>query len=78
MVQAVIDLGELQNTIVNIVKAKYGFKNKSQAVNKLIEDNFDQYFELRPDFLKKLKKIDKEPGIPFSSMKELRELIEKA
>ena len=77
MVQAVIDLGELQNTIVNIVKAKYGFKNKSDAVNKIIEDNFDEYFELRPSFVKKLKKIDKGPKIEFKNTDELRKYLEK-
>ena len=34
MAQAVINIGEYEDRIINIVKGKYGLKNKSEALNK--------------------------------------------
>jgi len=80
MVQSIIDLGNKEDRILNIVKAKYGLKNKSQAVAliaKIYEDSFLEP-ELRPEYLKKLEKIEKEGyGETFSSIEELRNSIEK-
>lgn len=80
MVQAIINLGEKEDRILTIVKGKYGLKNKSEAVN-LVIGKFEQELlepELRPEFVERMKKIDKEKGIPFKDMKELREIIENA
>ncbi len=78
MVQSIIDINENEDRILNIVKAKHGLKNKSQAVAmiaKIYEESFLEP-ELRPKYLEKLKKIDKEKGIPFRNIRELRKLIE--
>ena len=78
MVQSIISLGEREDRILNIVKAKYGLKNKSQAIAmiaKIYEDSFLEP-ELRPEFLERLKKIEKEEGIPFKDINELRKIIE--
>ncbi len=32
--------------------------------------------ELRPEFVKKMKKLEKQKGIPFKSVEELRKSIE--
>ena len=37
MVQAIIDIDEKANRVLNVVKAKYGLKDKSQAINKFVE-----------------------------------------
>lgn len=61
MVQAIINLKERQDRVLNIVKGKYGLKNKSEAVN-LVIDKFEEEFlepELRPEYVKKLQKIRK-------------------
>ena len=74
MTQAVISFGEHQDRILSIVKGKYGFRNKSQAINFVIE-KFEQEFiepELRPEYLEKLKKIRKGKYTAFSSVEELR------
>ena len=80
MVQNIIDLGENEDRIINIVKAKYGLKNKSQAIAmlaKVYEDSFLEP-ELRPEYIDKLKKIEKEGyGKTFKSIEELRRIIEK-
>jgi len=78
MVQSIIDLGENEDRILNIVKAKFGLKNKSQAVamiTRIYEESFLEP-ELKPEYLKKLRKIDKERGIPFKNISELRNVIE--
>ena len=79
MVQSIIDIGEEEDRVLNIVKAKYGLKNKSQAVAmvaKIYEESFLEP-ELRPEYLEKLKKIEKEGyGKEFSSIDELRKHIE--
>lgn len=38
MVKAVIDIKEDTNRILNIIKAKYGLKDKSSAINKICEE----------------------------------------
>ena len=76
MVQSIIDIEDKEDRILNIVKAKYGLKNKSQAVAilaKIYEESFLEP-ELRPEYIKKLNKIEKEKGIPFKNIAELRKL----
>lgn len=78
MVQNIIDINENEDRILNIVKAKFGLKNKSQAVA-LIAKIYGESFlesELRPEYLEKLMKIDKEKGIPFKDIDDLRRQIE--
>ncbi len=65
MVQALVKLNGNINRVLNIVKAKYGLKDKSEAieliVNKYIE--FEGEPELRPEFIEKIEKIKKEKSI---------------
>ncbi len=78
MVQSIIDLEDRIDRILNIVKAKFGLKNKSQAVAmiaKIYEESFLEP-ELKPEYLEKLKRIDKEKGISFRNIDELRSIIE--
>jgi len=78
MVQSIIDVNEREDRILNIVKAKHGLKNKSQAVELVLKIYADSFLEpeLRPEYIKKLKKIDKEKGIAFKNIEELRKIIE--
>ena len=80
MVQAIINLGEHENRILTILKGKFGLKNKSDAVNFVIEKYEEEFLEpeLRPEYIEELKKIDKEKGIEFNSIEELRNHIENA
>ncbi|MEX2017417.1 MAG: DUF2683 family protein [Candidatus Pacearchaeota archaeon] len=77
MVKATVDIPEEENRVLNIVKGKYGFKNKEEALifilNRFME-NLEP--ELRPEYIDKLKKIEKERGIPFKNIDELRKIIE--
>ena len=61
MVQSIIDIDKREDRILNIVKAKFGLKNKSEAVAliaKIYEDSFLEP-ELRPEYIEKLEKIRK-------------------
>lgn len=75
MVKATIDLPERENRILNIVKGQHGFKNKDQALIFLIQE-YEQGLEpeLRPEFVKEMRRIEKQKGIPFKNIKELRKL----
>jgi len=77
MVQMIVKLNEHQDRIVNVIKGKYGLKNKSDAISVMIdqyEENLEP--EIRPEYIQKLEKIQKEKHIPFKSIKELRKMIE--
>ena len=59
MVQAVINIDENTNRVLNIVKAKFGLKDKSQAIN-IVVTEYEQSSlepELRPEYKVKLAKI---------------------
>ena len=78
MVQAIVNLGENETRVLDIVKGKFGLKNRSDAMN-LVIDRFEENLlepELRPEYVEKLKKIDKEEGIRFKNVEELRKIIE--
>jgi len=73
MVQAMINIDENVNRVLNIVKAKHGLKDKSEAIN-LVVTEYEEGFlepELRPEYKKKLLKIMKEKHLS-------REEFEKA
>ncbi|GBE20095.1 hypothetical protein BMS3Abin17_00829 [archaeon BMS3Abin17] len=75
MVKATIEIPERENRILNIVKGQHGFKNRDQALIFLIQE-YEQSLEpeLRPEYVKKLTQIDKQKGVPFKSIEELRKL----
>ncbi len=62
MVKAIIDINDDANRVLAIVKAEFGLKDKSQAIEKLAEEYEEQVFEpkIRPSYLKRLKKLEKE------------------
>jgi len=80
MVQTLVHLGKYEDRVLMVVKGKYGFRNKSDAVNFII-DKFEEAFlepELRPEYLEKLNGIERQEGIRFKSVQELRRNLEDA
>ena len=61
MVQAMININEESNRVLNIVKAKYGLKDKSEAINIVVKEYEENFLEpeLRPKYKNKLLKIIK-------------------
>ena len=78
MVQAMIEIPEEANQILNIVKARYNLKTKSEAITKIVIECGGSILEpeLRPEYLEKLQKIEREKGIKFKNISELRKIIE--
>ncbi len=78
MAQNIFEVGERENRVLGIVKAKYGLKNKNQAFNLVIEAFEQELLEpgIKPEYLEKLKKIDKEKGIVFKDIEELKAILE--
>lgn len=79
MVKAIIDVDDETNHVLNIIKAKYALKDKSQAIQVMAEQ-YEMVIlepELRPEFVERLKRIEKHKGIRYKSIEELREKIEK-
>ena len=78
MVQNIFSFEENEERILGIVKAQYGLKNKNQAMAFILKVYSDSFLEpkLNPEFLKKLNKIEKEKGIPFNNIEELKKIIE--
>ena len=74
MVQNIITIGEREDRVLNIVKAKFGLRNKSEAVA-LLAKTYEESFlepELRPEYVEKLERIRKGKYIKFNSIEELR------
>ena len=76
MVQAIINISENTNRVLNIVKARYNLKDKSEAINKMAED-YEEVFEpeIRPEYAKELLRIDAEQSIPVKDIEQLKEII---
>ena len=57
MVKNVINLDERESRVINIVKAKYGLKDRSQALSVIIKRYEEVELEphLRPEFVKDME-----------------------
>ena len=81
MVQAIIDLGEYEDRVLTIVKGKFGFKNKSEAINFVIDKYEEELLEptLRPQYVQKLQKLQQHGRFKsYKSLDALRSEIEHA
>ena len=75
MVKAVIDIDKETNRVLNILKVEYGLKDKSQAINRMAKDyktfvNVEP--QLRPEFVKKMLKRQKEKTVNIGTIKDFR------
>ena len=63
MVQAYVDLDDLSNRAVNVVKARFGLRDKSEALNALIHEYADRLMEpqFKPSFAESVRKASKGP-----------------
>ena len=74
MVQAIINIEDHTNRVLNIVKAKFGLKDKSEAINIMAEQYEEEILEpeLRPEYVEKAKRIMKETPIKLGSIENFR------
>jgi len=79
MVQAMIHIEEETNRILSIVKAKYGLRDKSMAIDLVVKKYKEDSLEpaLHPEYTEKLQKISKGKHIFVGSVENLRKRYEK-
>ena len=78
MVKATIEIPERENRILNIVKGQHGFKNKEQTFIFLLQEYAQSLEpELRPEFIKRIRNIEKGKHYGFKDINDLRKQIEE-
>ncbi len=77
MVQAIINIKENTNRVLNILKAKYGLKDKSQAIDIMAKEYEQEILEpeLRPEYIEKAKEIMKEKPVRVGTPKDFRKMM---
>ena len=81
MVQAIVNIGEYEDRILTIVKGKFGFKNKSEAINFVIDKYEEDLLEpeLKPEFVEEMKNLEKKGKFKtYKSLSALKADIENA
>ena len=70
MVKSIINLSERESRIINIVKAKYGLKDKSQALSIILKryEECELEPQLRPECVEEIEKTRK--GGKFVKVKD--------
>jgi len=65
MVNALIQLDGNTNKVLNIVKARYGLKNKGEAIQFVVNEfvEYENEPDLRPEFIEKMQEISKQKSI---------------
>lgn len=79
MVQVIINIDDRTNKILNSVKAKYGLKDESAAIDFIVAEYDEEMLEpeLKPGYVEKMQRILKEEPIgPFNTVDELKTYIE--
>jgi len=77
MVQAIINIQEDTNRILNIIKAKHGLKDKSDAINLMAKEYSESILEpeLNPSYIPKALKIKAQKPIAVGSVNDLRKRL---
>ena len=82
MISARLTLNEYTNRVLNVVKAKFGLKDKSEALNRFVKLYGDEEVEMeaKDDYIKKVLEIDQRHMKKYANrkmtLKELDELCE--
>jgi len=74
MVKAIVDIDDEANKVINILKAQYGLRDKSQAINRLAKEYREIVLEseFRPEYIRRLLEVQKEPIIRLGGVPDLR------
>lgn len=74
MVKAIVDIDEEANKVINILKAQYGLKDKSQTINKMAKQFKEIVLEaeVKPEYVKKFRRIQKEPIVRIGTIKDFK------
>ena len=74
MVQAMIDIPEEINHVLNIVKAKFQLKDKSEAIVRVVLEYGEEFLEpeLRTEFIQEMIKRKKEPVVKIKDIESFK------
>jgi len=74
MVKAIVEIDAEANKVINLLKAQYGLRDKSAAINKMAKQYKEIVLEseFKPEYVRKLVEIQKQPIIRVGSTSELR------
>jgi hypothetical protein len=72
MVKNIISISEREDRIVNIVKAKFGLKNKNQAIGFIIQQYGISFLE---PSLQQIEKPQRKKAIKAHNLEEVKEII---
>lgn len=74
MVQAMVNISEDANQILNIVKARYNLKDKSEAIEKVVLSCGEHLLEpeLRPEFIQRMEQISKEKTVKIGNLQNFK------
>ncbi|MBW6518546.1 MAG: DUF2683 family protein [ANME-2 cluster archaeon] len=77
MVQAIINIEEHTNRILNIVKAKYSLKDKSAAIDLMATQYEEEILEpeLKPEYIEKAEKIIQQKPIDLGGVENLKDRL---
>ena len=80
MTSAIVHLTEENTILLNLIKAKFSLPNKSDAMNFAVHEYAKEALEpeLRPEYVRKIKRLLKEKPIAYSSFAEMRKAHEGA
>lgn len=75
MVQAIINITEESNRVLNILKAKHGLKDKSAAIDIMAQEYAQSLLEpsLRPEYVKRALRIARQQPIKVGTVAKLRQ-----
>ncbi len=73
MVHALVNISKESNHVLNIVKAKYGLKDKSQAIEVMASEYEKKILQptFKPEFVKSVQKARAGPFRKVNSLDEL-------
>ncbi len=77
MVQAIINIKDHTNRVINIVKAKYGLRDKSEAIDLMAVKYEEEILEpeLRPEYVENARKIMEQKPVEVGDVSNLRKRI---
>jgi hypothetical protein len=77
MVQAIIKIDDETNRVLNIIKAKFGLKDKSEAIDKMAQQYEECILEpqLKPEYIEKAKNIMNNKKIHIGTTQNLKKRL---
>jgi len=74
MVRAIVEIDEEANKVLNLLEVRYEPKDRSQAINGMAKQYKSLVLEsrIRPEYLRRLKRTQKEPIIRIGSSTAFR------